>query len=105
MFWDRRQISHAKRSFGKAGVGQAKVRKIADGHGKATRRKPAERAKEFGTRSLDGKRRSSPNALRHGLTSTQMVIPGEDPAEFSEFRLSVNGGVIPGHYGGIEVGQ
>lgn len=61
--------------------------------------------KSSGPRSLDGKRRSSPNALRHGLTSTQMVIPGEDPAEFSEFRLSVNGGVIPGHYGGIEVGQ
>lgn len=61
--------------------------------------------KSSGPRSLDGKRRSSPNALRHGLTSTQMVIPGEDPAEFSEFRLSVNGGVIPGHYGRIEVGQ
>lgn len=54
--------------------------------------------KSSGPRSLDGKRRSSQNALRHGLTATQT-------AEFSEFRLSVNGGVIPGRYGGIEVGQ
>ncbi len=45
--------------------------------------------KSSGPRSLDGKRRSSQNALRHGLTATQTVIPGEDQAEFAEFRLSL----------------
>ena len=38
--------------------------------------------KSTGPRSLEGKRRSSQNATKHGLTATQVLIPGEDPAEY-----------------------
>jgi hypothetical protein len=38
--------------------------------------------KSTGPRSLEGKRRSRQNATKHGLTATQVLIPGEDPAEY-----------------------
>ena len=37
-----------------------------------------------GPRSPQGKSRSSKNALRHGLRSRQVLIPGEDPDELAE---------------------
>ena len=39
-----------------------------------------------GPRSAVGKGVSSQNAIRHGLRAENTVIPGEDPAEFDQFR-------------------
>ena len=39
-----------------------------------------------GPRSLTGKRRSSLNAVRHGLTANQTMLPGEDSSEFAGLR-------------------
>jgi len=39
-----------------------------------------------GPRSLPGKCRSSQNAVRHGLTATQTMLPGEDSSEFAGLR-------------------
>ena len=39
-----------------------------------------------GPRSAEGKARVALNAVRHGLSGKQMVLPGEDPAEFDQFR-------------------
>jgi hypothetical protein len=39
-----------------------------------------------GPRTEEGKRNSSQNNFRHGLASGQILIPGEDPAEFEELR-------------------
>jgi hypothetical protein len=36
----------------------------------------------------EGKSASSQNSLRHGLTSKQVVLPGEDPDEFARHRAS-----------------
>jgi hypothetical protein len=36
-----------------------------------------------------GKAASSRNAVRHGLTSKQIVMPGEDPAEYDALRESL----------------
>lgn len=38
--------------------------------------------KSTGPRTEEGKRASRLNALKHGLTAQQAVIPGEDPAEY-----------------------
>ena len=39
-----------------------------------------------GPRTAEGKARSSRNALKHGLTSNEPLVPEEDPAEFEELR-------------------
>jgi hypothetical protein len=39
-----------------------------------------------GPRTREGKQTSSRNATRHGLTGTQIVMPGEDAAAYEEFR-------------------
>ena len=39
-----------------------------------------------GPKTHEGKQASSRNATRHGLTSTQIVIPGEDAAAYEELR-------------------
>jgi hypothetical protein len=39
-----------------------------------------------GPRTPDGKSRVASNALKHGLSGKQMVLPGEDPSEFDAFR-------------------
>jgi hypothetical protein len=36
-----------------------------------------------------GKAASSTNAIRHGLTSKQIVIPGEDPEQYDAHRLAL----------------
>ena len=42
-----------------------------------------------GPRTDEGKAASSHNALRHGLTSAQVILPGENPAEFDQLRDSL----------------
>jgi hypothetical protein len=39
-----------------------------------------------GPKTREGKQASSRNATRHGLTGTQIVIPGEDVAAYEELR-------------------
>jgi hypothetical protein len=39
-----------------------------------------------GPRSLDGKTRSSQNALKHGLCSEKLILPSENAAEFDEVK-------------------
>jgi len=42
-----------------------------------------------GPKTEAGKLRSSQNAFQHGLYSTQLIIPGEDPAEFDVLRANL----------------
>jgi hypothetical protein len=39
-----------------------------------------------GPTTAAGKERSSHNALKHGLTASTVLIPGEDPAEYEKFK-------------------
>lgn len=39
-----------------------------------------------GPKTIEGKQASSRNATRHGLTGTQIVIAGEDPAAYEELQ-------------------
>jgi hypothetical protein len=48
-----------------------------------------------GPRSLAGKARSRQNALKHGLTASQTMLPGEDPAEFAGLRESMFNSLKP----------
>ena len=41
-----------------------------------------------GPRTPDGKRASSLNAIRHGLTSQLLALPGEDQAPHEAFRAN-----------------
>jgi hypothetical protein len=43
-----------------------------------------------GPTTQDGKTASSRNAMRHGLTSTQIVMPGEDAAAFEDLRIGLH---------------
>ena len=45
--------------------------------------------------TADGRARVASNALKHGLTAKQVVLPGEDPAEFDEFRSDLIAGLAP----------
>lgn len=51
-------------------------------------------SKSSGPRSLEGKMRSSLNAVKHGLTAETVVIGDEDPREFEKFRKE-----LLDHYG------
>lgn len=42
-----------------------------------------------GPRTLEGKRRVSQNALRHGFRSRALLIPGEDPSAFDAFEAEL----------------
>jgi hypothetical protein len=42
-----------------------------------------------GPKSETGKERSSRNSYKHGLTSSKIVLPGEDPAEYDAFRADI----------------
>jgi hypothetical protein len=48
-----------------------------------------------GPRTESGKLASSRNSLRHGLTAKQIVIPGEDPAEFDTLRQELHEDYTP----------
>src|SRR3954470_12654562 len=43
--------------------------------------------KAAGTKSPEGIKRSSINALAHGLTAKTLVLPNESQAEFNQLRL------------------
>ena len=51
--------------------------------------------KSTGPRTSEGLAISSKNALKHGLLSAEVVIPGEDPAEFASFRQAMLGDLSP----------
>ena len=42
-----------------------------------------------GPRSAEGKQRVAANALKHGLTGRQIVLPNENPDEFDAFRRAL----------------
>jgi hypothetical protein len=42
-----------------------------------------------GPQTEAGKERSSQNSYKHGLTSSKIVLPGEDPAEYDAFRADI----------------
>jgi hypothetical protein len=42
-----------------------------------------------GPQTEAGKERSSRNSYKHGLTSSKIVLPGEDPAEYDAFRAEI----------------
>ncbi len=42
-----------------------------------------------GPKSIAGKLRSSQNSFQHGLYSKQLIVPGEDPAEFDHLRATL----------------
>jgi hypothetical protein len=44
----------------------------------------------IGPSTAEGKRTASSNSMKHGLTSKQVVIPGEDPAEFEDLRTGLH---------------
>ena len=48
-----------------------------------------------GPRSLAGKRRSSVNAVSHGLTAQHAMLPGEDPDEFDGLRHAIFNSLLP----------
>jgi len=47
------------------------------------------KSKSTGPRTESGKAASSQNALRHGLASGTILIPGEDPAEFQALETAL----------------
>src|SRR5688572_1508845 len=42
-----------------------------------------------GPQTDTGKERSSRNSYKHGLTSSKVILPGEDPAEYDAFRADI----------------
>ena len=54
-----------------------------------------------GPRSASGRAISSQNAIRHGLRAENTIIPGEDPAEFDQFRQLLLDDLVPA--GAMEV--
>jgi hypothetical protein len=50
--------------------------------------------------TVEGKRRVASNAVKHGLTGKQVVLPNEDPEEFDAFRDGLLSALDP--YGELE---
>jgi hypothetical protein len=53
-----------------------------------------------GPRTLEGKARVSSNALRHGLTGRDVVLPNENPDDYDSFRPGLLDNLNP--YGDLE---
>ncbi len=51
--------------------------------------------KSTGPRTPEGKEKASQNALKHGLLTRQMVVPGEDPEEFELHRQELLAEMAP----------
>jgi len=51
--------------------------------------------KSTGPRSEAGRAISSRNALAHGLTSRQVLLPGEDAQRFAELKGAIFGDLKP----------
>ena len=51
--------------------------------------------KSTGPRTPEGKEKASRNAVKHGLLAEQVVIHGEDPAEFDGYRDRMLGELAP----------
>jgi hypothetical protein len=49
----------------------------------------ANSSRSTGPQTKVGKERSSQNSYKHGLTSSKVVLPGEDPAEYDAFRADI----------------
>ena len=49
----------------------------------------AQRKASTGPRTPEGKARSARNSFKHGLYSQQLIIEGEDPAEFDQLRATL----------------
>ena len=54
--------------------------------------------KSTGPRTPEGKTNSSKNALKHGLTAQDAVIPGEDPAAFDRHLTNLETTYLPRNY-------
>jgi hypothetical protein len=48
-----------------------------------------------GPKTVEGKLASSRNSTRHGLTGSQIVMPGEDPAAYEELRQGMHKAYAP----------
>lgn len=48
-----------------------------------------------GPRSIDGKRRAASNALKHGLTSKEILLPHEDAEAFEAFARDLRDAFAP----------
>ena len=56
--------------------------------------------KSTGPRTSEGKAKVSVNALKHGLTARDIVLPGENPVDFESFRADLMASLDP--QGGLE---
>ncbi len=61
------------------------TKSVADNIGRV----PATQVKKNGPRTARGKVASSKNARKHGLTSKDVVLPGESAKEFEHFRNEI----------------
>jgi hypothetical protein len=50
-----------------------------------------------GPKTQEGKQTASRNAIRHGLTGTQIVMPGEDASAYEELRKGLHQSHQPGN--------
>ena len=65
---------------------EVKNNKMGAGRDEANRRNSK---LSTGPRTAEGKAKVALNALRHGLTGRQVVLPNEDPEEFDTFRAGL----------------
>jgi hypothetical protein len=66
-------------------AGSQKKRKRAIATRRQTAANPANAARSTGPRTVEGKKISARSAIRHGLTSRNVLLIGEDPKEYERF--------------------
>jgi hypothetical protein len=66
---------------------------VTKGRSTATRRQVTANRRNAlrstGPRTLEGKQIAARNAIKHGLTSTSVLLPGDDPAEYQRFATGI----------------